>query len=187
MKFACRAPSTSGMSATFRSCCGSSFRWRTAAHSRASSRPPPWRSTPCSPRPLPRTSVNEGNRRGCEARARPTAARSAIGPGATLGLAFVDLLELDFRPLDAVRWGGPLDGLGVHVRDDVLGQRLGGVRGGRTCPANHPRAARGGPERLQRVVDLVPHGAVLPCGGGAHAVAVLDFEPLAELVLGVEP
>src|SRR5712692_3991774 len=39
----------------------------------------------------------------------------------------VDLLELAFRPLHGVLGLHALDGLGVHVRDDVLGEGLGGL------------------------------------------------------------
>src|SRR6266481_7891080 len=49
------------------------------------------------------------------------------------------------------------------------------------------RSPRGHPERLEGIVHLVPHRTVLPDRGGADAVAVLDLEPRAELLLRVHP
>src|SRR4026208_1510637 len=99
----------------------------------------------------------------------------------------VDLLELAFRPLHRVLGLHALDTLGEHVGHDVLGEGLGGLGGGGPGEAEEARVPRRGPEHLEGLVELAPHGLVLPLLGGADGVAFLRPEPLA-IVLGlVEP
>src|ERR1700682_6037041 len=58
----------------------------------------------------------------------------------------IDLLELAFGPLHGVLGLHALDGLGVHVHDDVLRVRLRGLGRRRPRIAQHPRLARRLPE-----------------------------------------
>src|SRR3989442_2394763 len=91
-------------------------------------------------------------------------------PGAapTLG---VRLLQLDLSPPHRVLGLHALDGLGVHVHEDVLDQRLGRLA------APHPGVARPPPE-LDRLLEgnelwvPLPHRMLLPVGGRADDVAV---------------
>src|SRR4029434_2436545 len=57
----------------------------------------------------------------------------------TTALALVDLLQLTLGPLHGILGAHALDGLGVHVGDDVLREDLGGLRGGRPGVAEQPR------------------------------------------------
>src|SRR5215470_18143892 len=77
-------------------------------------------------------------------------------------LTFVDLLQLSVGPLHGVLGGHTLDAFGVHVGDDVLREDLGGLRGGWPRVAEQPRVARRRAEHLERLVELAPHGIVLP-------------------------
>src|SRR5438034_6810026 len=101
--------------------------------------------------------------------------------------AFVDLLQLAFGPLHRVLGLHALHGLGVHVDDDVLRVGLGGLAGGRARMAEGERLARGLTEHLQLLVDAAPHRMLFPLLGGAHAVALVDLEPLAVVRVLVEP
>src|SRR5215467_12414388 len=56
----------------------------------------------------------------------------------------VDLLQLAVGPLHGVLGLHALDGLGVHVGDDVLGEALRRLGGGGTGVAEEPRVARRG-------------------------------------------
>src|SRR5713226_2444627 len=100
------------------------------------------------------------------------------------GLDLVDLLQLAFRPLHGVLRLHALDALGVHVRDDVFCERLGGLRRGRPRIAEQPRGAGGGAEHLERLVQRGPHRILLPLLRGAHAVAFLGLEPLPVVPCG---
>src|SRR5216683_224706 len=99
----------------------------------------------------------------------------------------VDLLELALSPLDGVLGLHALDRLGVHVDDDVLRERLGGLAGGRPRVAEDAGISRRGAEQLERLVDLAPHRVLLPRGGGGHAVALAHLEPLLEVLVLVHP
>src|SRR5262245_48510602 len=78
------------------------------------------------------------------------------------GSRLVDLLELALRPLHRVLGLRALTGLGIHVDDDVLRVRLGGLGRRRPRVAQHAGLARRLPEHLQGLVDLRPHRMVLP-------------------------
>src|SRR5262245_46038117 len=91
--------------------------------------------------------------------------------------ALVDLLELGLGPLDGILGLHALDRLGVHVDDDVLREYLRCLARGGAGVAEDPRVARGRPEDLERLVDLLPHRVVLPRGGGGDAVALAGLEP----------
>src|SRR6266404_4922265 len=102
-------------------------------------------------------------------------------------LSLVDLLELTLGPLHGVLGRHALHALGVHVGDDVFGEGLRGLRGGRPGVAEQPRVAGGRAEHLQRLVELAPHRVVLPLVGGADRVALLRGEPLAVVLRLVQP
>src|SRR5215467_10111181 len=102
-------------------------------------------------------------------------------------LTFVDLLQLALGPLHGVLGLHTLDSLGIHVGDDVLGEALRRLGGGGTGVAEQPRVAGSGAEHLERLVEVRPHGVVLPHLGGADAVALLRGEPLPVVVLLVDP
>src|SRR5881396_1950023 len=104
-----------------------------------------------------------------------------------MALALVDLLELGLRPLHRVLGLHALHGLGVHVDDDVLRVRLGGLGGGRPRMPEGERLAHRLPEHLQRLVDPGPHRVLFPLLGGAHAVALVHLEPLAVIRVLVQP
>src|SRR5438046_9676793 len=71
--------------------------------------------------------------------------RRSIGPLLVVddALAFVDLLEFGLRPLDGVLGRRALHALGVHVSDDVLRVRLGGISRRWPGLAEQLRFARG--------------------------------------------
>src|SRR5206468_9291158 len=101
-----------------------------------------------------------------------------IDPSVLSGrLAFVDLLELAFGPLHGVLGLRALDGLGVHVDDDVLRVRLGGL--GRRRARMPEGAGHAGrlPEHLKGLVDLRPHRVLFPLLGRAYAGALIALEP----------
>src|SRR4029453_1519135 len=89
----------------------------------------------------------------------------------------VNLAHLAFGPLHRVLGGHALDGLGVHVDDDVLGEHLGSLRSRRSrmaIDAAEPgRDAVGSHYRV-----LLPHLVVLPLLGGTGGEALLHVEPL---------
>src|SRR6266496_1967847 len=99
----------------------------------------------------------------------------------------VDLLELAFGPLHGVLGLRALDGLGVHVHDDVLRVGLRGLGRSRPRVAQHPRLARRLPEDLQGLVDPAPHRILFPHLGGADGIALVDLEPLPVVFLLVHP
>src|SRR5467141_3826457 len=107
---------------------------------------------------------------------------SMITPSSCL----VDPLELSLRPLHRVLGLHALDALGEHVRDDVLGVDLPRLGIGGPRVPDHPRAAPRVAIGLHGLVDGAPQRVVLPVGRRAHVEAVLDLEPLAELLLGVD-
>src|SRR5262245_51039906 len=76
----------------------------------------------------------------------------------------VDLLQLSVGPLHGI--------LGGHVGDDVLREDLGRLRGGWPGVAEQPRVARRRAEHLERLVELAPHGIVLPLLRRADRVAL---------------
>src|SRR6267143_1478131 len=102
-------------------------------------------------------------------------------------LALVDLLEFGFGPLHGVLGRHALHALGVHVGDDVLGEGLRGLRGGRSGIAEQPRVTGRRAEHLQRLVEPAPHRVVLPLVGGADGVALLGGEPPAVVLGLVQP
>src|SRR5689334_2193392 len=59
--------------------------------------------------------------------------------GAWTASALVDLLQLSLGELHGILGLGALHGLGVHVGDDVLRERLGGLGRRRTRVAEQPR------------------------------------------------
>src|SRR5262249_9422304 len=67
-------------------------------------------------------------------------------------LTFVDLLQLTIGPLDGIFGGHALHALGVHVGDDVLRERLGGLGRRRPGVAEQTRVARRCAEHLERLV-----------------------------------
>src|SRR4029453_1278520 len=100
---------------------------------------------------------------------------------------FVDLLQLAFGPLHSVLGFRALDGLGVHVDNDVLRIGLGGLGSRRSRMAEGARQAGRLTEYLKRLVDLGPERVVFPLLGGADAVALVDLEPLAVVRVLVQP
>src|SRR6266446_4468754 len=100
---------------------------------------------------------------------------------------FVDLLQLAFGPLHGILGLHALDGLGVHVDDDVLRVRLGGLGRRRARMSEGARQAGRLPEYLKRLVDLRPHRVFFPLLGGADAVALVDLEPLSVVRVLVQP
>src|SRR5215831_8950120 len=135
--------------------------------------------------------------RRCATRERGSATSTRVAPPAPPAIGFftpeprpscfVDLLQLALGPLHGVLGLRALHGLGVHVDDDVLRVRLGGLRGGRAGMPEGARKTRRLPEDLQRLVDLGPHRVLFPLLGGADAVALVDLEPLAVVLVLVEP
>src|SRR5690242_9892429 len=115
--------------------------------------------------------------------------RRSIGPlpPAWTALTLVDALELRFRRLHGLLGRCALHGLRVHVRDDVLREHLGGLGRRRSRVAEQPRVARRGAEHLERLVELAPHGIVLPLLRRADRVAFLRGEPLAVVLGLVDP
>src|SRR4029450_3933725 len=105
-----------------------------------------------------------------------------LSPVRSVRLALVDLLQLALGPLHGILGAHALHALGVHVGDDVLGEGLGRLGGGRARVPEQPRVAGGGSEHLQRFVQLAPHRIVFPLVGGANRVAFLRREPLAVAV-----
>src|SRR2546428_2491097 len=104
-----------------------------------------------------------------------------------IGLPLVDLLQLGLRPLHGVLGRHALHGLGVHVGDDVLREALGGLGRGGPGVAEQPRVPRGRAEHLERLVELAPHGLVLPLLGRADRITLLRGEPLAVVLGLVQP
>src|SRR5262245_9954465 len=135
--------------------------------------------------------ANAGARRAARIPSKPAApaaaatrnCRRSITPSSRL----VDLLELRLRPLHRVLGLRALDGLGVHVDDDVLRVRLRRLGGGRPGMAEHQRRSRRLSEHLQRLVDPGPHRAVFPLLRAADAVALVHLEPLAVVRVLVQP
>src|SRR5206468_1391232 len=80
-----------------------------------------------------------------------------------------------------------LDGLGVHVDDDVLRVGLGGLGRCRARMSEGAREAGGLTEYLKGLVDLGPHGMLFPLLGGADAITLVDLEPLAVVGVLVQP
>src|ERR687892_502560 len=99
----------------------------------------------------------------------------------------VDALELAGRPLDRVLGLHALDGLSVHVHDDVLRVDLGGLGRGRPGVAEHARGSGRLPVDLHGRVDRAPQRMLLPELRGTYRESLGHLEPLAELVLAVEP
>src|SRR4029078_1844279 len=97
----------------------------------------------------------------------------------------VDLLQLALGPLHRVLGGHALHRLGVHVGDDVLAEaflRLGARRAGETR-----RLAELGRDLVGRHDGIdVPQLVALPLGRAGSREALLGFEELAVVGLGVE-
>src|SRR5512143_1794397 len=104
-----------------------------------------------------------------------------------ISLSSVDLLELLGGPLDGVLRLRALDALGEHVHDDVLRVDLGGLGVGRSRETHGPGVVGGGAESLHRLVDRAPEGVLLPELGRADREALGHLEPLAVLLLAVQP
>src|SRR5438093_4736703 len=102
-------------------------------------------------------------------------------------LTLVDLFQLALRPLHGVLGRRTLHALGVHVGDDVLGERLRGLGRGRPRVPEQARVARRRAEHLERLVELAPHRIVLPLVRRTHRVAFLRGEPLAVVLRLVQP
>src|SRR5499425_3964416 len=128
-----------------------------------------------------------GGSEGGELSPRLAADRRSTRTAAPSELTFVNLLQLAVGPLHGILGLHALDGLGVHVGDDVLGEALRRLGGGGAGVAEQPGVARGGAEHLEWLVEVRPHRVVLPHLGGADAVAFLGGEPLAVVVLLVNP
>src|SRR6266478_4244510 len=69
-------------------------------------------------------------------------------------LSLVDLLQLGLGPFHRVLGAHALDRLGVHVGDDVLGERFRRLGRRRAGVAEQPRVAGGRAEHLERLVEL---------------------------------
>src|SRR5262245_6682183 len=96
----------------------------------------------------------------------------------------VDLLQLGLGPQDGILGLHALNGLGVHVGDDVLRLDLGrGAAGRSRVPVEAERAGRGAVGQHHRV-DF-PHLVLLPVGRRSDAESLLGDEPLLELLLAV--
>src|SRR5438128_4448492 len=101
--------------------------------------------------------------------------------------ALVDLLELALGPFHRVFGLHALNGLRVHVDDDVLGVRLGGLGRRWSGMPERKRLAGRLPEHLQLLVDLSPHRVLFPDLGRADRVPLIHLEPLPVVLLLVEP
>src|SRR2546425_6715566 len=129
---------------------------------------------------------------GCES---ATSTRAALPAPPAIGFfkpmpcrsGFVDLLQLAFGPLHSLLGFHALDGLGVHVDDDVLRVGLGGLGRRRARMPEGARQAGRLPEYLKGLVDSGPHRVVFPLLGGADAVALIDLEPLPVVGVLVQP
>src|SRR5262249_7092296 len=128
-----------------------------------------------------------GGSEGGQPSPRLAADRRSTRTAAPSELTFVDLLQLAVGPLHGILGLHALDGLGVHVGDDVLREALRRLGGGGAGVAEQSGVARGRAEHLEWLVEVGPHGVVLPRLGGADAVAFLRGEPLAVVVLLVDP
>jgi hypothetical protein len=80
----------------------------------------------------------------------------------------VNLARLAVGPLDCVLGGHALDGLGVHVDDDVLGEHFGSLRSCRSGVAIDPAEPGRDPVGSHYRI-LPPHLVVLPLLGGPAA------------------
>src|SRR5207249_7225292 len=100
-------------------------------------------------------------------------------PQAAPGLC-VRLLQLTLGPFHGVLGLHALDGLGVHVHEDVLDQRLGRLPARRTGIARPAAKLRCFPERDELRV-LLPQGMPLPVRRRADGVAIVRRHPLVVL------
>src|SRR5579862_6236491 len=156
-----------------------------AASQRSSSRSrvaTPRRETPANARWLTRslTAIARSSaprRGGCSALEQGAACRCA---------SHVDLLQLARSPLHRLFRRHALDGLSVHVDDNVLAERFGCFAVRRTSVTGELRAAGHRAERRHDRV-LVPDGVVFPRGGGADRITSLGIEPLLIDRLGMDP
>src|SRR6516225_1033729 len=98
----------------------------------------------------------------------------------------VDLLELTLCPIHGILGGHALDGLCVHINDDVFGYDLGSpARRGTLVASEAPCARRLLVGQHDRVVT--PQFVLFPIRGRANREALLRDEPLVVDVLGVNP
>src|SRR5262249_48659401 len=98
----------------------------------------------------------------------------------------VDLLELSFCPLHGILGGHALDGLCVHINDNVLGHDLGCLaRRGPLVASEAPCARCLLVGQHDRVV--APQLVLFPIRGRADREALLGDEPFVVDVLGVNP
>src|SRR3954451_21929434 len=98
----------------------------------------------------------------------------------------VDLRKLSLCPPHGILGGHALDGLCVHINDDVLGYDLGCLaRRGPLVASEAPRARRLLVGQHNRVV--APQLVLFPIRGRADREALLGDEPFVVDVLGVNP
>src|SRR5438552_11812865 len=131
-------------------------------------------------------------RPGCDEWARGSAAAISAAPPDPPAMGFFRLLSVDLpqlarRPLDGVFGLRALYALGEHVHDDILRVDLGGLGRRRSRVSENAGVVGGGAEALHRLVDRVPQRSLLPHLGRADREAFRNLEPLAELLLAVEP
>src|SRR6516165_7030289 len=98
----------------------------------------------------------------------------------------VDLVELTLCPIHGILGRHALDGLCVHINDDVFGYDLGCLaRRGPLVASEAPRARRLLVGQHDRVV--APQFVLFPIRGRANREALLGDEPFVVDVLGVNP
>src|SRR5262245_42873546 len=110
------------------------------------------------------------------------ASRPAGLPGSPAGAVTlrVGLLQLRLGPLGRVLGLHALDGLGVHVDQDVLDERLRRLPAGWTGIPG-PTTELGRLPEGDELGIAIPHGVLLPIGGRAIDVAVVRYEVRLEL------
>src|SRR5215831_13378529 len=98
----------------------------------------------------------------------------------------IDLPDFLVRPFSRLLGRRPLQGLGIHVSDDVLRYHFGSVAIGRSGVACQPPERWNVAKWPQNRIG-VPHLVLLPIPGGAVGVALLRREPFGEHWLRVDP
>src|SRR5215472_3994319 len=99
----------------------------------------------------------------------------------------VDLDQFSGGPLDGVLGLRALHAFRIHVHDHVLRVDLGRLGRGRALEPYHPRVVGGRLEAFHGLVDGRPQGTLLPELGRADGEALGNLEPLAVLLLAVQP
>src|SRR6185503_16519389 len=131
-------------------------------------------------------------RRETLARSRGSAALAALPAPVTTGTlkagwSLIDLGELASGRLDrCFRRHLAARRIRVHVDDDVLVPRFGGLLGRRAGEAHVPAPAPCGPERQHHRIG-VPHLVLLPLGRGSDRETLLHYEPFLVVGRGVRP